>query len=246
MRPYLLPALLSLLTVLPCVQAAQRSLPAERRPYSRTTLLALLLYFLADRLLPYLPPLSGLPQPWGVMSVRLVLVSAVLWGSGTWRQAGLGWKLPSAARRAAAAATLLMLAFTAGRNLLIHQLGLSQTRNALSPLYLLYLATLPGLAEEPVYRGLLQPQLNRLYGQRWQAAGARLGWGWLIVAVLFWAMHAWRPAPAGGVAFHWETLSMQLFIGLALGWMRERTGSLWPGVLAHNFVNLVWIAARAP
>ncbi len=244
MRPYLLPALLSLLTALPLVLAAQRSLPAPRRAYSGVTLLALALYFLADRLLPYLPPLGGLPQPWGVMGVRFLLVAAVLWGSGAWRQAGLGWKLPPAAWRAAAGMTLLMLAFTAGRNLLIHQLGLSQARSALSPPYLLYLAALPGLAEEPVYRGLLQPQLNRLYGRRWQAAGAPLGWGWLIVAVLFWAMHAWRPAPAGGIAFHWETLSMQLVIGLALGWLRERTGSLWPGVLAHNLVNLVWIAAR--
>ncbi len=223
---------------------AQRSLPPERRAYSAITLLTLSAYFLLDRLLPYAPGLRSLPQPWGVMGIRFILAAGVLWGTGAWRQAGLRWKPSPDAWRAAIWMTALMLAFTLGRNLLIARLGLPQAENVLSLPYLLYLATLPGLAEELAYRGVIQPQLNRLYGRPWRLWGASLGWGWMITAILFWAIHAWRAAPGGGVAFYWQTLTMQLWIGLGLGWMRERTESLWPGVIAHNLVNLAWVAGR--
>lgn len=239
-----LPALLCLLTAAPAVLLAQRSLPAERRAYSTITLLALSAYFLLDRLLPYAPGLRSLPQPWGVMGLRFALAAGLLWGTGAWRQAGLDWKLPAKVWRAALWMTGLMLAFTLGRNLLIGLLHLPQAENPLSLPYLLYLATLPGLAEELAYRGLIQPQLNRLYGRSRRLWGAPLGWGWLITGILFWAMHAWRLTPGGGIAFYWQTLTMQLWIGLGLGWLRERTESIWPGVAAHNLVNLVWVAGR--
>ncbi len=239
--PYPLPTFLSLLTALPFVILAQRSLPAERRPYSRLTLLALPLYFLLDRLLPYAPGLRALPQPWGVMGVRFVLIALTLWVTGAWRQAGLQWNTSPRAWRTAAWMTAAMLAFTLGRNALLRSLGLSQAEEALSLPYLLYLGSLPGLAEEFVYRGLFQPQLNRLYDRPWRLFGAPLGWGWLITAILFWAMHAWRAAPGGRVVFYWPTLTMQLWIGLGLGLLREQTESVWPGVIAHNLVNLAWV-----
>ena len=239
-----MPSFLALLTALPFVYLAQRKVPAERKPGSHWTLLALGLYFLLDRFLPYLPGLYALPQPWGVMTVRFVLALLTLWISGAWHQAGLRWPDSAEVWQAAAGLTALMLAFTLGRNALIHQLGLPQAENRISLPYLLYLATLPGLAEEFAYRGLLQPQLHRLCGRRWSLLGARLGWGWLITAILFWGIHAWRSSPAGGIFFAWPTLTMQLWIGLGLGVLRERTGSLWPGVIAHNLVNLAWIGIR--
>ncbi|GAB4524196.1 MAG: hypothetical protein Fur0018_07540 [Anaerolineales bacterium] len=239
-----MPAILSLLTALPFVALAQYRLPAERRPYNHLTLLALPAYFLLDRLLPYAPGLRGLPQPWGVMGVRFLLVALTLWVTGTWRQAGLRFRLTTTEWQAAAWMTGLILAFTLGRNSLIHLLRLPQAHNTITLPYLLYLATLPGLAEELAYRGVIQPQLNRLYNRPWRLWGAPLGWGWLITAILFWAMHAWRNTPGGGIAFYWQTLTMQLWIGLALGWLRERTQSLWPGILAHNLVNLAWMVVR--
>ncbi len=240
----LLPALLCLLTIAPFAGLAQRSLPAERRAYSFITFGALALYFLADRLLPYLPGVASLPRPWGVMGVRFLLAAGVLGSTGTWRQAGRRLYLTPEGWRGALWMTALMLAFTLGRNLLIARLGLPQAEHNLSLPYLLYLATLPGLAEELAYRGVIQPQLNRLYGRPWKVAGASLGWGWLLTGILFWAMHAWRPAPGGSIVFAWQTLTLQFWIGLGLGWLRERTESLWPGVVAHNLVNLTWVTAR--
>jgi len=32
---------------------------------------------------------------------------------------------------------------------------------------------------------------------------------------------------------------LPMAIGFVLAWIRERTGSVWPGVLLHNFINTI-------
>ena len=90
------------------------------------------------------------------------------------------------------------------------------------------LAVLPGLMEELAFRGILQPLLTEAWGG---AAG--------IVA-----------ASAAFAAFHrnLEQLVVQFLLGLALGWLRRRTGSLWPCILVHALHNAlsVWAMARLP
>jgi len=87
---------------------------------------------------------------------------------------------------------------------------------------LVVIAILPGLCEELVVRGALLPSLV-----------GRLGPGGAIVgsAFLFAAMHA-DP----------YRFLFTLAIGLVLGLLRLRTGSLWPPVLAHVTLNALTFA----
>ena len=76
------------------------------------------------------------------------------------------------------------------------------------------LCLLPALAEEMVFRGMIQTLL-RPFGQ---AAAI------LVTAILFAAMHSTG------------TMLYALVAGLALGWCALRCGSIWPGVAVH-FIN---------
>lgn len=101
---------------------------------------------------------------------------------------------------------------------------------------LVFYALFLGPAEEVLFRGYMHSRLNRAFGRPWRLAGAPWGAGALITAGLFTVLHvlnlpvlfagAWQPLPATAVpTFAW---------GLALGYLRERTGSLLPPVLAHG------------
>ena len=85
------------------------------------------------------------------------------------------------------------------------------------------LALLSGFGEELVFRGALWPHLGL--------------WG---TSALFAACH-WAPIRS--------LRSYPLFVfgaGLLLGWLRERSGSLWPPILLHVVVNafsLSWIGS---
>lgn len=87
--------------------------------------------------------------------------------------------------------------------------------------------------EETLFRGLLLPALRRRWNF-WPAAVA--------VTAVFTGLHvaqtgAYLPALAGIFA-----------CGLALAWLREQTGSLWPAIVFHMGFNstpfLVWLLAQ--
>lgn len=87
---------------------------------------------------------------------------------------------------------------------------------------LVVFGAVPALFEEGLFRGLLQPALTA----SWGAAPAIL-----VSSALFAAFHM-SPAQT----------AVQLVLGLALGWMRHRTGSLWPCVLGHALHNGLAVA----
>ncbi len=104
----------------------------------------------------------------------------------------------------------------------------------------LYLSTMPGLAEELVFRGVFQSLLNRAFPRSWKIAGASCGWGLVITAVLF--------AGANGLVDVDPQLHPHIVLhagiapflmSLVSGWVRERTDSIWPSVFGHNLSNLV-------
>lgn len=77
-------------------------------------------------------------------------------------------------------------------------------------------------AEELVFRGAVQ-RLARPLGKR-EAV--------LLQATLFAVQHS------GPAAMLWA-----LVCGLGLGWLAQRTGRVWPGVLLHTLNNLLVFAA---
>jgi membrane protease YdiL (CAAX protease family) len=85
--------------------------------------------------------------------------------------------------------------------------------------FLILVATvLAPLTEETFFRGLLQTTLSRLSGLPWISI--------LITALLFASVHM-EPA-----------FLFPLFVlGVALGWVYERTGNLWATVVMHGLFN---------
>lgn len=81
------------------------------------------------------------------------------------------------------------------------------------------------LLEEVIYRGLVQSALLSHMGQtaRWPAI--------LGAALLFGGIHAGAAA--------WHALPGLVVLGVVLGWLYERTGSLLPPVLVHFGFNLL-------
>lgn len=99
---------------------------------------------------------------------------------------------------------------------------------------LLFEMTMPGIGEELVFRGVFQSLLNRAFGKPRTIWNAQVGWGLILTALLFGAMHLVSIGKTGVIHFHIGHMLSALGIGLALGWIRERGGSLLPCVVLHN------------
>jgi len=81
----------------------------------------------------------------------------------------------------------------------------------------------PAVTEEVFFRGVIQRGLQR----RWRRRPA------LVVTALIFA------------GFHLDPLRFVLLfaLGLEFGWLYQRTGSVWPGVVAHGINNLLPVLA---
>lgn len=88
--------------------------------------------------------------------------------------------------------------------------------------YVLFIALAPGFMEELLFRGYMQRRLL----QRWSPAVA-IGVTSLLFALMHGAPHAILAAGPLGVWF---------------GIVAWRTGSVWPGIACHAFVNGAWNA----
>jgi membrane protease YdiL (CAAX protease family) len=180
-----------------------------------------------------------LRSPWQSMLLEAIFALGVILLTRAASSCGLTLKIDRQAWRDTATITILLLVFVMVRNNLLWRMGLANRERTPGLEFLLYQATFPGIAEELAYRGVIQSQLNGIFGRPWKMFNARLGWGFIITGVVFWAMHAFR-VEGMSLSFYWQTLTMQMMAGLVFGWLRERSSSIAPGILAHNFVNLVW------
>jgi hypothetical protein len=90
------------------------------------------------------------------------------------------------------------------------------------------------LLEEVLFRGLLFPALRRRL-RFWPAA--------LLTTAMFTGLHFTQTGT------YWPAIEGIFICGLALAWLRERTGSLWPPIAFHMGFNstpfLAWVLAQA-
>lgn len=180
-------------------------------------------------------------DPWQSMTLEAFYALVFIFVTRSTSRAGLTFPIPFQAWRASIVATVLLLLFVVVRSLAIRFAGVGLSEGTPIVLeFLLYQLTMPGLAEELSYRSVIQPGLNEVLGRPWKLLGAQVGWGWVITSLIFWAPHAFRVDAQMHLSFYWPTLTMQLVAGFVFGWLRERTGSVFPPMLAHNLVNVVW------
>ncbi len=224
-----LPALLALLLPLAIVLAAVWRQPVRRA--LTLALIATLLLYLALRALPELLfDARPLGEHWNWTGELLALAGVLLLARQLVRGAGFTWselgltllQRPGSLRPALAVTTGVLAA---------NYVLMSFSRFRLSGVPLetwLYQASLPGLVEETVFRGVLLALADRLFVPRWSLGGATLGWGAVLVTAVFVALHGFGAHVLTGV----------LPAALLYLWLRAVTGSLVLPVVAHNAWNL--------
>ncbi len=87
------------------------------------------------------------------------------------------------------------------------------------------------ILEEGIFRGLIQSVMGEVLGEgrRWSIV--------LVAAGVFAMIHA------NLATFeNWQALPGLFVLGLVLGWLYERSGSLWPGIFVHIGFNALNIA----
>jgi membrane protease YdiL (CAAX protease family) len=151
-------------------------------------------WFLLDRL-PF-----TLPEPWLALSPEVALLDSLLLGG------------------AFGGAIVLCSRASVGRFAWAQRLHAEfrPIARQLSSTDILILAALSGLAEELLFRGLLQPLV-----------------GLLPQALLFGIVHQTR-GPSRWVWAAWAAV-----VGLGLGVLFQLTGSIWGPVLAHMMINAI-------
>lgn len=98
---------------------------------------------------------------------------------------------------------------------------------------------IPGMAEEPVFRGVVLAFLNRYFERSWNVFKVKLGWGVFLSAILFSAVHVVVYSfKSTEIVWNWSSLPLTLFAGCVFGWLREKSKSVWPCILSHNLANI--------
>ncbi len=98
---------------------------------------------------------------------------------------------------------------------------------------LLYFAIVVGISEEIAFRGLLQSLLNRAFGRPWQWRGVSFGPGLVIAALLFGLAHT-----IVGSGFRLQAALFTTILGLTLGYIREKDGSVLAPAILHGLADL--------
>jgi membrane protease YdiL (CAAX protease family) len=146
---------------------------------------------------------------------------------------GLTWKNPGGARLHLSVCAAVFVPYLVG-HYLFATLWLGQTFTPRLPAQIGRLIldhTLAiGLPEEVFFRGYLQTHGDRVWGTRWQFAGAHFGWGLLVAAALFAVCHIGNGGPARLIVF---------FPGLLYGWLRARTGTIAVPAAYHAASNVL-------
>ncbi|WP_420136361.1 CPBP family intramembrane glutamic endopeptidase, BDIM_20840 family [Sphingomonas sp.] len=181
---------------------------------------------------PRLLPTSSWNWQGKLFALLATLVIAALPRFG-WRKCGLTFRQNPKGRRSAIIVALLVCA-------VFIYFAIKAPNGPIDREALAFQLTMPGLEEEPFYRGILLLALNEAFRARANVLGVQLGWGGILSCALFGLAHAFGYSHG---AFHFEPMAMALTAGpaLILVWLRERTGSVLLPILLHNFGNSISI-----
>jgi len=109
----------------------------------------------------------------------------------------------------------------------VAQMGQNATP-VMRAVFALMVVSIGPLVEELLFRGVLLSALLRRFPVAWSVAGC---------VVLFGLVHL------PGLHFRWFALPDLMLLALALCWLRLKSGSLWPSVVAHGVNNMVAMVA---
>jgi membrane protease YdiL (CAAX protease family) len=183
-------------------------------------------------LLPQLPP--GADWNWqGKLLALAATVAVAAHPAFGWRASGITLAQAPGGRGAVAAVCAAYLALFVG-------LALAFPNDPASTETVAFQLTLPGLEEEPFYRGVLLLALGRAFPARRRLLGVDWSWGAVVSCLLFGLAHAFGFGKAG---FQLDPLTLLLTGGPSLiaVWLVLRTRSLLAPVILHNFGNAIFL-----
>jgi membrane protease YdiL (CAAX protease family) len=95
--------------------------------------------------------------------------------------------------------------------------------------------------EEILFRGYMQSQLNQVFGKPYRFFEVPFGWGAIITAALFGAMHIgiflWILGMSAQVTLAWGFWT--IFVGLVFGLVREKSGGILAPALLHGLPQAI-------
>jgi len=220
--------------------AALLVLPGLRQPQSRGWVLLFISTLVLVPGLQALPALWSGPrlpgERWNWSGQLLGLAGAIWIASMLARRAGMPWRemgFTWAQRPGSLHSAVWVSAATLSLNVLVTRLSTFRLQSVTLETWA-YQATLPGLVEEVLFRGVLLALLDRAFTARWSVLGVQAGWGAAVVTLVFVALHGLSVGTLLGV----------LPAALLYLWLRLRTGSLALPVVVHNLWNLSVYAAH--
>lgn len=181
-------------------------------------------------LIPNLLPDSD----WNWQGKALALVATLLIASLPvfgWRRSGLTLAQAAGNLKASIPVVLLYIAFFTG----IAWLFPTEPASAETIAFQL---TMPGLEEEPFYRGVLLFALDRAFQGRKKLLGVEWGWGAILSCVVFGLAHAFGFSD-GQFSFDPLTMALTAVPSLIGVWLILRTRSVLLPVVLHNFGNAI-------
>ena len=96
----------------------------------------------------------------------------------------------------------------------------------------LYFFFIVGVGEEILFRGYLQSSFNLYFGKKFKFGDVTFGWGLILSAILFGLIHSIAPDPPV-----WPWMLFTFAIGLILGYVREKSGSLLAPIMLHILID---------
>lgn len=104
----------------------------------------------------------------------------------------------------------------------------------------MFQSTLPGLTEEIAYRGIQLWMLDKAFPPKWSLKGISIGWGFIIVTILFGVAHGM--ALTENYEFKFDIITviyLTLISSFSLGLLRKFSGNLIYPILGHNLINVI-------
>lgn len=202
---------------------------------TRWLMAAALLVALNDALLTrgygVLPDMLGGSWNWQgkllALAATLAIAALPMFG---WRKVGVTLAQAPGSLRAALPVMALYCAFFVA-------IALAFPSDPVSGEDIAFQLTMPGLEEEPFYRGVLLFALDRAFLGRWRFLGVDWGWGALLSCLLFGMAHAFGYSQ-GQFSFDALTMALTALPSLIAVWVRLRTESVLLPVVMHNFGNV--------
>jgi membrane protease YdiL (CAAX protease family) len=102
-----------------------------------------------------------------------------------------------------------------------------------TPEAIAFQATMPGLAEELVWRGLILTLFDKMFPAR------GIGYGMIATSVVFGLIHGVTVGNDLSLHFALDSLAFAAGTGFFFAWLRSRSGSLVLPVVVHNATNVI-------